>query len=821
MSIKAERKQTPGLAASRKRSRGGGGGGGGSIPGLEVAVQQALGGETDMLRDLAGSHPEFASVLQTVTTSQSEDVILSADDRGAIWGDVMTRASTIEETQAQLPGAQPVAESLIAGTQPLPEAVEINDTGPIESWSGVETDIAGSECAVDNDRVSDLLAPELGEDVSGLEVHIDRSAWRVASTYNADAVIIGSSVFVHRRIEERIATDLWGPVAGADLVKRAGGLIHLDWKPPFAHHSDSEVVMTDGNYTIEMKGHEVIIFDQGGEQITRIWGDPHVNEGGGGDNWNFGDDSTFILPDGTKLCLDTKETSPGVFYTVGVDVLSGSDRFHYGVGGETGITKDAVDWDESHADRSDAAHAGIFALQGNNQWAKQDTDGAFYDVMDESWQGYLNDKDVDVDRKKAAVGLTEAQLAVAGDKDIKDARAAEANKGREVTHTHEDSAQTNIWFAAQEVEVDRETGKVVKPWRYMPQAVDINPRGEMNYIPGIEREMVRSDAHELGKQISGFVQDDIGVDFSYHNVHIDREAWKVAWAYNCDAVIWNREVFIAQDIAEQAEDELAMMPPPGQATAAPERQGFLTEPKWKPPFAKYNDSKIVMSQGGYTIEMKGNETIVYDAKGTQITRIWGDPHVNEKNGGDNWHFGNDSTFILPDGTKLCLDTREVSPGIFVTVGVDVLSGSERYHYGEGDAGGMTRDAIAWDGQNADSKKGDSSAGVFALQSNGEWAIMAKDGKFYDITDESWQSYLKDKDVDFDPNRMAEGLTEEQVAVADDRDLAIKEAAKAGGWGGSRSITSGGRRYHRFERLHIEAEVMALLMKDNVVERKRG
>ncbi len=821
MSEMTTRKQTPAIANSRRRSRGGGGGGAASGPvaGLDVALQNAMAGDMDMLRDVAGTNPEFASVLHTVMNTQSVDVVAKADDRGAIWGDVMTTASTIEETRAQLPGAQPVAESMVEGT--LPEAVEINDTGPVESWSGVEGDIAGSEAAVDNDRCAELLAPELGQDVSGLEVHIDREAWRVASTYNADAVIINSQVFVHRRIEERISADLFGPVAGADLVQRTGGLIHLDWKPPFCKHSDSEVVMTDGNYTIEMKGHETIIYDQGGTQITRIWGDPHVNEGGGGDNWHFGDDSTFILPDGTKLCLDTKETSPGVFYTVGVDVLSGSDRFHYGEGGDTGLTKDAIDWDEAHADRSDAAHAGIFALQDNNQWAKQADDGNFYDIKDESWQGYLADKDVDVDMKKGASGLTAAQLAVAGDKDIKDARAAHENRGRDVTHRHEDEARTNVWFAAQEVEVDRQTGQVVNPRRYMPQAVEINPRGELNYVPGIEREMTRSRSHEMSAQIAGLVQDDIGVDFTYHNVHIDHEAQKVAWAYNCDAVIWGREVYIAGDIAQQAEDELAMLPPAGQEQEQPTRAGFLTEPHWKPPFCKHSDSKVVMSQGGYTIEMKGHEVIVYDRKGTQITRIWGDPHVNEKNGGDNWHFGNDSTFILPDGTKLCLDTKEIKPGIFVTVGVDVLAGSERYHYGEGDKAGMTRDALAWDEEHADKKAGDSSAGVFALQSNGEWAIMADNGQFYDITDESWQSYLKDKDVDFDPNKLAQGLTEEQLAVADDRDLAVKEAARAGGWGTGRPTTRGGRRYHRFERLHIEAEVMALLMKDDVINRQRG
>jgi len=99
--------------------------------------------------------------------------------------------------------------------------------------------------------------------------------------------------------------------------------------------------------------------------------------------------------------------------------------------------------------------------------------------------------------------------------------------------------------------------------------------------------------------------------------------------------------------------------------------------------------------------------------------------------------------------------------------------------------------------------------------------MAKDGKFYDVRDESWQSYLKDKDVDFDPNSMAKGLTEKQIAVADDRDLARQEAAQDNGWGRSRPVTSGGKRYHRFESMKIEAELMMLLRDDKIVQRRIG
>ena len=66
-------------------------------------------------------------------------------------------------------------------------------------------------------------------------------------------------------------------MAGGGAAK--GGLIQTDWRPPLPL-SGSDIVMIDGNFTIEMKAPTVIIYDQQGCEITKIWGDPHVNENG-------------------------------------------------------------------------------------------------------------------------------------------------------------------------------------------------------------------------------------------------------------------------------------------------------------------------------------------------------------------------------------------------------------------------------------------------------------------------------------------------------------------------------------------------------------
>ena len=798
------------------RALGGGGTGATGNASLIEAIELAQAGDMTLLENLTVDDQALLTVMHEAVRTEETTLQGGVSAEGAIWGDLGTRLQETEAAAVGVGGQAATAPASIAADNRLPDALEVNDTGPIQDWSGVSTDIAGSEAFEDQDRVRDALEPELGMAFgANYQIHIDREAWRVANTYNCDAAIVGEHVFIHRRVEESISETIWGPGTSGGAVG-PGGLIHPGWRPPFAQISGSDIVMTDGNYTIEMSAPTVIIYDDEGKEITKIWGDPHVNENGSGQaQWHFGEDSTFILPDGTKICCDTEPNANDEWYIVGVDVVAGSQRFHHGKGGDAGMTEDAAEWDAANADRSTDASAGVFAMQDNNQWAVQAKDGEFYDITNESWACYQNDRDID--HGALASGITDSQRAVASDAHHKKA----ANSGGQVTsaasHRHEKEEHT--WFAMQEVEVDAKTGQVVDPLRYMPEVKQVFSRGEPNYIPGIDREMNVSQVAENEGRASNLIDEELGITMGWYNVHMDEEAWKVAHAYNADLVLWGQEMFVHHDVYQNIEAEYNS-PVVQQAAQGALRKGFLMEPKWRAPFLKHTDSAVVMTPGGFTVEMKGHEVIIYNDAGETETRIWGDPHVNEGGGGDNWHFGNDSTFILPDGTKLCLDTKEIREGVFVTVGVDVLNGSERYHFGEGGEAGMTEDAVEWDGEHADRAK-DAHAGVFAMQDNGEWAILADDGKFYDITDETWDSYLKDKDVDFDPTKLAQGLTEDQLAVADDRDIRLREEALKNGWGTPRSTTTGGRHVRRFDRLFVEAEVMALLIKDDVVERRRG
>jgi hypothetical protein len=85
------------------------------------------------------------------------------------------------------------------------------------------------------------------------------------------------------------------------------------------------VVTTPGGYKIEAtKEHEWIIKGPDGKS-TRIWGDPHVDEGDGG-KWDFKRDSTFVLGDGTRINVTTKPWANNMTVTGGLEIISGNDR---------------------------------------------------------------------------------------------------------------------------------------------------------------------------------------------------------------------------------------------------------------------------------------------------------------------------------------------------------------------------------------------------------------------------------------------------------------------------------------------------------------
>jgi hypothetical protein len=79
---------------------------------------------------------------------------------------------------------------------------------------------------------------------------------------------------------------------------------------------------------------------------------------------------------------------------------------------------------------------------------------------------------------------------------------------------------------------------------------------------------------------------------------------------------------------------------------------------------------------GYTLHLENKDSAwrVTDAEGNTV-RVWGDPHVDENaDGTDEWDFTQTTTFMLDDGTKITVGTKDVGEGRSVTDTLTITNG---------------------------------------------------------------------------------------------------------------------------------------------------
>ncbi len=166
----------------------------------------------------------------------------------------------------------------------------------------------------------------------------------------------------------------------------------------------------------------------------------------------------------------------------------------------------------------------------------------------------------------------------------------------------------------------------------------------------------------------------------------------------------------AQDVLSQGVES----PPPSPPSLPP---GSLTA----------NSDGSITTPGGYTIYNDGNyQWRIKDPSGLE-TRIFGDPHVDENNDGSiDWHFDQDGTFVLPDGTKIFCDTFEQQKGI-------TLSETLKIQYGDslgtmdvknGGAGTVGDGGLAYDSANGEGQ-------IYVMGNDGKWYDGETLGKLYD------------------------------------------------------------------------------------------
>ncbi|MCK6552084.1 DUF1521 domain-containing protein [Myxococcota bacterium] len=149
-----------------------------------------------------------------------------------------------------------------------------------------------------------------------------------------------------------------------------------------------------------------------------------------------------------------------------------------------------------------------------------------------------------------------------------------------------------------------------------------------------------------------------------------------------------------------------MPPPQVQFSGAPAGKGLsMDEAGWP--------KGTVTTAGGYRVVPEGNTNWNIYAPGqkpgeTPHTRVWGDPHVNEKDG-TRWDFtgttgadgktGND--FLLPDGTRIFAQTSS-NKGHSVTTGLEIVNGADHVSIsnmqGKPNIGAITQDGYEWRAQ---------------------------------------------------------------------------------------------------------------------------
>jgi hypothetical protein len=113
---------------------------------------------------------------------------------------------------------------------------------------------------------------------------------------------------------------------------------------------------------------------------------------------------------------------------------------------------------------------------------------------------------------------------------------------------------------------------------------------------------------------------------------------------------------------------------------------------------KTDSNGVITTPGGYKIEqLKQFDWKITGPDGKE-TKIWGDPHVAEGDGGT-WDFKRDSTFVLGDGTRINVTTKPYGNDMTVTGGLEVISGNDRVlvtdiDKGKGKVGQVTQDGYA-------------------------------------------------------------------------------------------------------------------------------
>ena len=87
------------------------------------------------------------------------------------------------------------------------------------------------------------------------------------------------------------------------------------------------------------------------------------------------------------------------------------------------------------------------------------------------------------------------------------------------------------------------------------------------------------------------------------------------------------------------------------------------------------DSKVVTTSGGYQVKCEGANAWSVTGPDGKPVKVDGDPHVHQANG--NFDFKKDSSFVLPDGTRINCKTKDLGNGTSVSDQLEITNNGQR------------------------------------------------------------------------------------------------------------------------------------------------
>lgn len=133
----------------------------------------------------------------------------------------------------------------------------------------------------------------------------------------------------------------------------------------------------------------------------------------------------------------------------------------------------------------------------------------------------------------------------------------------------------------------------------------------------------------------------------------------------------------------------------------------------------------VLTDDGYTICCTGKqEEWTITGPDGKVTRIWGDPHVQESDN-DRWDFFERSSFVFGEN-KITVETVPIADGVSVTGRITIYNGSERVTISDIDKNQPKLTSVSDDARVHDASLDDGTVYKLSLEDNGQEEQWVRD-----------------------------------------------------------------------------------------------